>query len=409
MYGDPRATSTRTGRTSRPSRRVASPSRRSTSTHRPAGDRAALRLRPRAAAGAGRAGAVSAASRARRGAAQAARAPRAPLLRARRPGDLGRRVRRAAQRAARHRGGAPRAAHARLADPAGGRPPLSKFAAVEHLQPMLSLANARNEEELRAWVVRSERYLERQGVEMGDVRFVTEPKIDGLAISLVYEDGVLVRGATRGNGEVGEDVTQNLRTIGAIPLRVEDAPPLSRCAARSTCRSRRSRKLNEQRAEAGEPTFANPRNSAAGSIRQLDPQLTASRPLSMWCYGDRRAEGLEFDTHSESLEWLREHGFRVNRDIERARHPRRGGRGLPRLGGAPRPARLRDRRRGRQGRRARAPAAARRGRARAARRDRLEVRADAPPRRRCSGWPGTSGAPGTWSRSRCSSRCRSRA
>ena len=91
---------------------------------------------------------------------------------------------------------------------------------------MLSLANARNEEELAAWVVRSERYLARQGVEMGDVHFVTEPKIDGLAISLVYEDGVLVRGATRGDGEVGEDVTQNLRTIGAIPLRVEDAPPL---------------------------------------------------------------------------------------------------------------------------------------------------------------------------------------
>ena len=107
----------------------------------------------------------------------------------------------------------------------GGRP-LDKFEEVPHLQPMLSLANARNEEELAAWVVRSERYLARQGVEMGDVLFVTEPKIDGLAISLVYEDGVLVRGATRGNGEVEEDVTHNLRTIPSIPLRFDDAPPL---------------------------------------------------------------------------------------------------------------------------------------------------------------------------------------
>ena len=122
---------------------------------------------------------------------------------------------------------------------------------------------------------------------MGDVRFVTEPKIDGLAISLVYEDGVLVRGATRGDGEVGEDVTQNLRTIGAIPLRVDDAPPLLEVRGEIYLPLAAFARLNEQRAEAGEPTFTNPRNSAAGSIRQLDPQLAASRPLSMWCYGDR--------------------------------------------------------------------------------------------------------------------------
>ncbi len=156
---------------------------------------------------------------------------------------------------------------------------------------MLSLANARNEEELKAWVVRSERYLQRQGVELGEIRFVTEPKIDGLAISLVYEDGVLVRGATRGNGEVGEDVTQNLRTIGAIPLRVEDAPPLLEVRGEVYLPIAAFARLNEQRAEAGEPTFANPRNSAAGSIRQLDPGLTASRPLSMWGYGMGAVEG----------------------------------------------------------------------------------------------------------------------
>jgi DNA ligase (NAD+) len=197
-----------------------------------------------------------------------------------------------------------------------GAEPLDKFPEIRHLQPMLSLANARNEEEMAAWVLRSERYLGRQGVEMGDVLFVTEPKIDGLAISLVYEHGLLVRGATRGNGEVGEDVTQNLRTIGAIPLRVEDAPPLIEVRGEIYLPLAAFAKLNEQRAEAGEPTFANPRNSAAGSIRQLDPKLAASRPLSMWCYGIGATEGIEFDTHSESMQWLRDHGFRVNRDVE---------------------------------------------------------------------------------------------
>ncbi|MGH2803426.1 MAG: NAD-dependent DNA ligase LigA, partial [Thermoleophilaceae bacterium] len=197
-----------------------------------------------------------------------------------------------------------------------GAEPLDKFEQVHHLQPMLSLANARNEEELAAWVVRSERYLARQGVEMGDVQFVTEPKIDGLAISLVYEDGVLVRGATRGNGEIGEEVTANLRTVGAIPLRISHAPRLLEVRGEIYMPLAAFAKLNEQRAAAGEPTFANPRNSAAGSIRQLDPQLAAARPLSMWCYGVGALEGLERETHHQSIEWLREHGFRVNRDVE---------------------------------------------------------------------------------------------
>ena len=196
-----------------------------------------------------------------------------------------------------------------------GAEPLDKFDQVRHLQPMLSLANARNEDELAAWVLRSERYLARQGVEMGDVHFVTEPKIDGLAISLVYENGVLVRGATRGNGEIGEDVTTNLRTIGAIPLRVDDAPPLLEVRGEAYMPLAAFAKLNEDRAAAGEPTYANPRNTAAGSIRQLDPQLTASRPLSIWCYSVGALEGLSFETHSESLEWLRSHGFRVSRDV----------------------------------------------------------------------------------------------
>jgi DNA ligase (NAD+) len=197
-----------------------------------------------------------------------------------------------------------------------GAEPLDKFEQVPHLQPMLSLANARNEEEMTAWVLRSERYLARQGVEMGDVRFVTEPKVDGLAISLVYEDGVLVRGATRGNGEIGEEVTQNLRTIKAIPLRIDDAPPLLEVRGEIYLPLAAFARLNEQRAEAGEPTYANPRNTAAGSIRQLDPQLAASRPLSIWCYSVGALEGLSFDTHWESLEWLRDHGFKIHRDVE---------------------------------------------------------------------------------------------
>jgi DNA ligase (NAD+) len=107
-----------------------------------------------------------------------------------------------------------------------------------------------------------------------------------------------------------------MRTIGAIPLRVEDAPPLLEVRGEIYMPLAAFARLNEQRAEAGEPTFMNPRNSAAGSIRQLDPALAASRPLSMWCYGVGRVDGLEFDTHHEWLEWLREHGFRVNRDVE---------------------------------------------------------------------------------------------
>jgi DNA ligase (NAD+) len=198
-----------------------------------------------------------------------------------------------------------------------GAKPLEKFEHVRHLQPMLSLGNARNEEELRAWVVRSERLLAKQGVENAAIRFVTEPKVDGLAISLLYEDGVMVRGATRGDGEIGEEVTQNLRTIKAIPLRVEDAPKLLEVRGEVYLPLQAFARLNEQRAEAGEPTFANPRNAAAGSIRQLDPSIAAARPLSIWCYGLGAVEGIEFSSHYESLEWLRRAGFKVNLDVER--------------------------------------------------------------------------------------------
>jgi DNA ligase (NAD+) len=200
-----------------------------------------------------------------------------------------------------------------------GAPPLDRFEQVEHAEQMLSLANARNEEELRAWETRIRNHLKRLDISAAEFSYTTEPKIDGLAISLTYENGVLVRGATRGDGRVGEDVTRNLRTIGAIPLRIEDAAELVEVRGEVYLPIAEFKALNERRAEAGEPTFANPRNSAAGSIRQLDPALAAERPLSIWCYGTGAVRGLELATHSEELEWLRERGFKVNPDTDH--HP----------------------------------------------------------------------------------------
>jgi DNA ligase (NAD+) len=198
-----------------------------------------------------------------------------------------------------------------------GAPPLDRFEHARHAEPMLSLGNARDEEELRAWETRVRNYLERLDIGATEFGYTTEPKIDGLAIALTYEDGVLTRGATRGDGQVGEDVTQNLRTIGAIPLRIDDAPELIEVRGEVYLPIAEFKALNERRAEAGEPTFANPRNSAAGSIRQLDPALAADRPLSIWCYGIGAVDGLDLATHSEEVEWLRERGFKVNPDTER--------------------------------------------------------------------------------------------
>jgi DNA ligase (NAD+) len=197
-----------------------------------------------------------------------------------------------------------------------GGEPVSRLEKVRHLEPMLSLANARSEEELRAWVARMRNHLAREGISEPKFEFVVEPKIDGLAISLLYRDGVLERGATRGNGEVGEDITHNLRTIGAIPLRAADVPPLLEVRGELYMSLKDFAALNERRAEAGLSTFMNPRNSAAGTVRQLDPALAAERPLSIWCYQVGVTEGISFATHWDALQWLREHGFRVNRDVK---------------------------------------------------------------------------------------------
>jgi DNA ligase (NAD+) len=213
------------------------------------------------------------------------------------------------------------AAHPQLRTPDSptqrvGGEPVGRLEKVRHLEPMLSLPNARSEEELRAWVERMRSHLAREGIDEPEFRFVVEPKIDGLAISLLYRDGVFERGATRGNGEVGEDVTHNLKTIGQIPLHVEDAPPLLEVRGEVYMSLHDFAALNERRAQAGEATFMNPRNSAAGTIRQLDPADAAKRPLSMWCYQVGVAEGLSFEAHSEALVWLKEHRFRVNPDIK---------------------------------------------------------------------------------------------
>jgi DNA ligase (NAD+) len=197
-----------------------------------------------------------------------------------------------------------------------GGEPVGRLEKVEHLEPMLSLDNVRSEEELRAWVTRMQAHLGREGIVRRRFEYVVEPKVDGLAVSLLYRNGELERGATRGNGEVGEDVTHNLRTIGAIPLHIEDAPPLLEVRGEVYMSLNDFAAVNERRAEEGLSTFMNPRNSAAGGVRQLDPAQMAERPLSMWAYQVGVAPELKFETHWEALEWLREHGFRVNRDIQ---------------------------------------------------------------------------------------------
>jgi DNA ligase (NAD+) len=198
---------------------------------------------------------------------------------------------------------------------AGGTRPLDRFEQARHLEPMLSLGNARGADEFRAWEGRLHNRLRSLDIAPGELRFVAEPKIDGIAISLLYEDGEFVRGATRGDGVTGEDVTQNLRTIKDIPHRIDDGPKQIEVRGEIYFPRGAFAELNEQRASQELSTFANPRNATAGTIRQLDPSITASRPLSIWCYGTGGRDGIDFATHSEELDWLREHGFKVNEDV----------------------------------------------------------------------------------------------
>ena len=198
-----------------------------------------------------------------------------------------------------------------------GAQPLDEFKTVTHRVPMLSLDNAMDEGEIRDFAIRVQKSLPGE-----TVQFVCEPKIDGLAVELVYENGVFISGSTRGDGITGEDITQNLKTIRSIPLRLMPnlpIPTLLEVRGEVYMDKADFQRLNEQQLKEGKPLFANPRNSAAGSVRQLDPQITAKRPLKIFCYGLGSLEGYFFQTHHEFLEALIKWGFRVNPLIEIAK------------------------------------------------------------------------------------------
>lgn len=194
-----------------------------------------------------------------------------------------------------------------------GAPPLDKFEPYTHSIPMLSLANAMDEDEFLAF---DERVRKNLGSD-DPVTYYAELKFDGLAIELVYRDGKLDVASTRGDGITGENVTQNIRTIHAAPLRLRDSPDfpipnLMEVRGEAIMHNPAFQRLNERRRDDGQPTFANPRNATAGSIRQLDSRITASRELDLFCYSLGLVEGIAFGSHGESLSALRTWGFKVN-------------------------------------------------------------------------------------------------
>ncbi|KQB94741.1 DNA ligase [Geobacillus sp. PA-3] len=190
-----------------------------------------------------------------------------------------------------------------------GGPPLEAFRKVTHRVPMMSLANAFNEGDLRDFDRRVRQ-------EVGEAAYVCELKIDGLAVSVRYEDGYFVQGATRGDGTTGEDITENLKTIRSLPLRLNE--PVSLEARGEAFMPKASfLRLNEERQARGEELFANPRNAAAGSLRQLDPKVAASRQLDLFVYGLANAEELGIESHSAALSYLQSLGFKVNPERRR--------------------------------------------------------------------------------------------
>ena len=193
-----------------------------------------------------------------------------------------------------------------------GAPPLDAFATVTHRVPMLSLGNAFDEAELRAFDERVKRQLGLPPEQSID--YAAELKVDGLAVSLMYENGLFVRGSTRGDGFTGEDITQNLRTVKAIPLRmlIDTPPPLLEVRGEVYLDRREFARINKEREEAGEALFANPRNAAAGSVRQLDSNVTARRRLSITVYGVGDAQGVSFERHTQILAYLRDAGFKAS-------------------------------------------------------------------------------------------------
>jgi len=196
-----------------------------------------------------------------------------------------------------------------------GAPPSERFQKVQHLTPMGSLEKVTDDASLFKWADDVRKRLDSDE----PVAYVIEPKIDGLAVNLTYEQGRLVRGATRGDGVQGEDVTVNLRTIPSVPLkmRADGLPAVAEVRGEVYMPLSGFRELNERIAELGQKLAPNPRNAAAGSLRQKDSSITASRPLAVWVYGLGAVEGVRLESHAEELAWLREHGFRTNPFAER--------------------------------------------------------------------------------------------
>ncbi|MEE2884694.1 MAG: NAD-dependent DNA ligase LigA [Chloroflexota bacterium] len=189
-----------------------------------------------------------------------------------------------------------------------GAEPIKAFRQVDHRLPMLSLANAFNDEEFASWAQRITNILESDDFELS-----CELKFDGLAVALTYQDGLLVNGATRGNGSIGEDVTHNLRTINSIPLRLnQNVPSILEVRGEVYFPKSKFDKFNEQRLQNGLQQFSTPRNTAAGSLRQLDPRVTATRPLNIFVYGLGYVTSNPTKTQSDALEYLKDLGFRVN-------------------------------------------------------------------------------------------------
>ncbi len=193
-----------------------------------------------------------------------------------------------------------------------GSQPLDGFSPAAHAKPMLSLENAFDAEDLRDFDSRIKRFLSR----VENLEYLCEPKLDGVAVALTYQRGKLIRGATRGDGTTGEDITQNVRTIGAIPLQLQgDYPQQLEVRGEIYMELEAFQVLNKQRREEGEATFANPRNLTAGSLRQLDSKLTAARPLTISCYGIGISSDRTLKTHKETLESLQRWGLKVNSDM----------------------------------------------------------------------------------------------
>ncbi len=188
-----------------------------------------------------------------------------------------------------------------------GGVPLSQFDKAPHRSPMLSLQNSYSPEDILAFDERVRKFLKFNG----DVEYLCEPKLDGLAIELIYENGELIQALTRGDGEVGEVVTSNIRTLRSVPLKIKGShwPPRLEVRGEVLMLKEDFRQLNEQQQESGATTFANPRNAAAGTIRQLDPKVVAQRPLRMFCYSPGTREGLEFESQMKFMEQLKSWGF----------------------------------------------------------------------------------------------------